>query len=53
METILNSVEKRILQEINNSNTPEKLIKYQYKPYEMKSDSAVKGIEKIINFIKG
>lgn len=54
LETILNSPERRILQEINDAISPEKLKKYQYKNYnitkqENEMANGLLFIKKIIN----
>lgn len=45
LETILNSNERRILQEINDAVSPEKLKKYQYKVYHIEKTDMAKGVD--------
>lgn len=45
LETILNSNERRILQEINDSISPEKLKRYQYKVYKIDKTDLVNGVD--------
>lgn len=45
LETILNSSERRILQEINDSINPETLKKYQYKVYKIEKTDLAKGVD--------
>ncbi|MDD3773284.1 MAG: DUF262 domain-containing protein [Weeksellaceae bacterium] len=45
LETILNSPERRILQEINDAISPEKLKKHQYKSYKIDNTNLAKGVD--------
>lgn len=51
VETIMNSTARQIFAKINNSVSPDAFKNYQYKNYQI-SNIAVKGIEKVVGFIK-
>lgn len=53
-ETIMNSSARQIFSKINDSVSPDYFKNYQYKTYEIKEKKdRVKGIDKIVNFIRG
>ena len=51
IETIMNSSARQIFSKINDSVSPNAFKNYQYKTYKI-DDIAVKGIEKVVEFIK-
>ncbi len=52
IETILKSEARNIFSKINDSLSPNSFKNYQYKTYQIDEKKRVKGIEKIITFIK-
>jgi hypothetical protein len=52
VETIMNSSARQLFSKINDSVSPNTFKNYQYKTYQIKDDR-VKGIEKIVDFIRG
>lgn len=51
IETIMNSSARQIFRKINDSISPDAFKNYQYKTYQIEN-IAVKGIEKVVEFIK-
>jgi hypothetical protein len=51
VETIMNSSARKIFRKINDSVSPDAFKNYQYKTYQIEN-IAVKGIEKVVEFIK-
>lgn len=51
VETIMNSSARQIFRKINDSVSPDAFKNYQYKTYQIEN-IAVKGIEKVVEFIK-
>jgi hypothetical protein len=53
VETIMNSSAQQVFRKINDSVSPDTFKNYQYKTYQIEGKDFVKGIDKIVNFIKG